>query len=248
MYLHAMPSKQKHRGQHANDSKLFALKKIPILNQAVSDLSYLLSRGYSENGALKLVGDRYRLTQRQRNALLRSSCSDQALANRLAKEIAEEAVKDQPVIIDGYNLLITVESGLAGGIILDCRDNSFRDIASLHGTYRRVEETMPALKIIGKEINELGIKEAKFYLDRPVSNSGRLKRLMLEMAEEEGFNWEVELNNNPDKVIVQHPEIITISADSWVIDHCEKWFNLHRRIIQGFPHANIIPMNGEKDQ
>jgi hypothetical protein len=243
-----MPSKQKHRGQHASDSKLFSEKKIPILNQAVTDLSYLVTRGYADKSALKIVGDRYRLTQRQRNALLRSSCSDQSLAIRLAKEVQADVLKDQTLIIDGYNLLITVESGLAGGIILDCRDSCFRDIASLHGTYRKVEETIPALKMIGHEINQLGVEKARFYLDRPVSNSGRLKKLMLEMAAEEGFNWEVELHNNPDKIIVQFPETITISADSWVIDHCSQWYNLHKQLISGFPDANIIPMKGENDQ
>ena len=34
----------------------------------MSDLSWLLEKGYADRSALKLVGDRYRLRQRQRTA------------------------------------------------------------------------------------------------------------------------------------------------------------------------------------
>ena len=135
-----MPNKQKHRGQQSDDSKLFNEKTIPILNQAVTDLSYLMTRGYSDKGSVKLVGDRYRLTKRQRNALQRASCSNQSMAYRKEHEVSKEDIKGEWLAIDGYNLLITLESALAGGIIIDSRDDSIRDIASLHGTYRKVEE------------------------------------------------------------------------------------------------------------
>jgi hypothetical protein len=39
---------------------------IPILCQAVEELSWLLTRGYPPTSTLKLVGDRYALTERQR--------------------------------------------------------------------------------------------------------------------------------------------------------------------------------------
>ena len=43
------------------------------------------------------------------------------------------------------NVLITLESALGGGVLLRCRDGCLRDMASLHGTYRIVDETDPAL-------------------------------------------------------------------------------------------------------
>jgi len=77
-----MPNKQKHRGHHANDPKFFSDKWIPTLNHAVDDLAFLLTRGYSGQSSLKLVGDRYMLSKRQRKALWRATCSDQSLQHR----------------------------------------------------------------------------------------------------------------------------------------------------------------------
>ena len=119
---------------------------LPRLREAVADFSLLLTKGYAAPSALKLVGDRFSLTQRQRLAVMRSSCSDQQQRSRLARQAPIEAVAGQPIAIDGYNLLITVEAALSGGLIFQGRDGCLRDLASIHGTYRKVEETVPALE------------------------------------------------------------------------------------------------------
>src|SRR5712692_3344159 len=104
-----MPDIRKHRGAHPEDRKLFAEQQIPDLRAAVGELSWLLSRNYSLNGALKLVGDRYTLTDRQRLAVARAACSDQSKARRLHSLVSAEAVADEDLIVDGFNLIITVE-------------------------------------------------------------------------------------------------------------------------------------------
>ena len=240
-----MGHRQRHRGQHSNDAKLFSKKWLPKLNRAVDDLSYLLSRGYSRKSSIQLVGDRFRLTDRQRKALWRASCTDANLLYRQNHEWISENMSGQSVAIDGYNLLITVESGLAGGIVIECRDGCYRDIASVHGTYRKVEETMPALELIGQTLQALQIKEAKWYLDAPVSNSGRLKGIMEELAEVHQFPWTIHLVNNPDKEIVQMQDLITVSSDGWVLSNSMGWFNLHRYIVSRIGEAHIIELTGE---
>lgn len=66
-----MPGKrQGHRGKHPRDEELFARKWIPLLRDAVHDMSFLLTRRYAEAAALKLVGDHYQLTSRHRRAVL----------------------------------------------------------------------------------------------------------------------------------------------------------------------------------
>ena len=73
-----------HRGPHAEDAKDFAPDAIPILRDAVDDLSWLLGRGYAEVAALKIVGDKMQLSKRQRAAVQRSACTDEQLAARFA--------------------------------------------------------------------------------------------------------------------------------------------------------------------
>ena len=72
-----MPDKRTHRGPHPADKKLFAEDAISSLLEAIADFSLLLTKGYAEKSALKLVGDRFSLTERQRLAVMRSACSDE---------------------------------------------------------------------------------------------------------------------------------------------------------------------------
>src|SRR4030043_655473 len=101
-----MPDKRTHRGPHPADAKLFAPATIPDLRSAISDFSLLLTKGYADKSALKLVGDRFSLTERQRTAIMRSACSDRQLVSRRSREVKLADLAGQPVAIDGYNVLI----------------------------------------------------------------------------------------------------------------------------------------------
>jgi hypothetical protein len=241
-----MPSAQRHRGQHSNDAKLFSPQWLPRLNQAVADLSWLLTRGYPDDASLRIVGDRYRLEERQRRAVQRASCPDEALARRAKARCGPGDLRGRRLLIDGYNLLITIESALSGGILLDCRDGAWRDIASVHGTYRSVEETLPALTLIGQSLQGLGPAEVRWLLDSPISNSGRLRSIMRELAQAQGFGWQVELAANPDKALAAEEEAIAISSDSWVLDHAQRWFNLQQHISAGLPQACVLRLQGRE--
>lgn len=239
-----MPNHQKHRGQHTSDKKWFAPKELPKLMAAVRDLSYLQEQDYPEKSALALVGDRYQLSKRQRQAVLRAACGPTAQYKRFRQHFAAELLPHESVAIDTYNLLISVETALSDGIILHCQDGCYRDLASIHGTYRKVEETLPALRLIGKVLNYLKVPAATWYLDQPVSNSGRLKQLILAEAQAEGWQWEAELLYNPDKALVEQRESVVISSDSWVIEHTWAWFNLLDYLIANeLQNANILSLN-----
>lgn len=229
-----------HRGPHPEDAKLFAEENCPRLREAVCDLSWLLTRGYAGESSLKLVGDRYDLARRQRIAVARSSCSDQSLASRARRKTELAELAGQSLEIDGYNVLITIEAALAGGVILRGRDGCYRDLASVHGTFRRVEETFPAIELIGSFLAELRVGSCVWRLDSPVSNSGQLKGYLLEIAEKSGWNWSVALSNNPDQQLIASQAIVA-SADSVVLDRCGRWANLTVPLVcEKIPAARII--------
>src|SRR2546423_11697203 len=116
-----MPDKRQHRGQHPDDARLFAAERVADLRSAVADLSLLLSRGYAQPSALKVVGDRYNLEARQRMAMMRAACTDQALEHRTSTRVSCEALRGKALLIDGYNVLTTVEAALADRILLLAR-------------------------------------------------------------------------------------------------------------------------------
>lgn len=113
-----MPDNRRHRGPHPHDVDLFRPEVQPTLREAVAHLSWLMTRGYAVPSALKLVGDRFSLLERQRRAVVRSACSDQSLAGRTARRIDVSQLRDRELEIDGFNLLTTVEAALAGGVLL----------------------------------------------------------------------------------------------------------------------------------
>src|SRR5690606_18093138 len=106
--------------------------------------------------ATKIVGDRYNLTARQRTAIQRCAAPDQAVAGRAARRLTPAQAAGRPLLLDGYNVLTTVEAALAGGVLLVGRDGCLRDLASVHGTWRCVEETRPALRLAAATLARLG--------------------------------------------------------------------------------------------
>lgn len=239
-----MPDRRTHRGQHPEDARLFGPDAIGRLRSAAADLAWLLSRGYAPASSLKLVGDRYQLEARQRTAVARCTCSDEDLARRRAHETAADALEGRPLWLDGYNVLTTIEAALAGGIVLAGRDGTYRDMASMHGSFRKVAETRPAVELIGQATARLGVCGCRWLLDRPVSNSGRLKGLIEELAHAGGWAWQVELVADPDALLSETDQIVT-TADSAILDRAAAWFNLARATIDLYlPDAAVLDFVG----
>jgi hypothetical protein len=237
-----MPDKRSHRGPHPADETLFGAKAIGNLRFALADYSLLLTKGYAVKSALKLVGDRFALTQRQRLAVMRSACSDPQRAARSECRIESQNLAGQSIAVDGYNVLITIEAAMSGGMIFRGRDGCYRDLASVHGTYRRVTETVPALQLIGEFLRETGAGAARWLLDSPVSNSGRLKTLIRELAEKNAWNWQVDLLLSPDAEL-KKTDLLVATSDSVVLDGCKRWVNLAMEIIEKkLPCARVIDL------
>ena len=128
-------------------------------------------------------------------------------------------------------MLTTIEAALSGGVLLLARDGALRDMASMHGSYRKVDETLPALELIGQTLAGFGVSEALWLLDRPVSNSGRLKKIIEDLAGQRGWTWQVELVHDPDADLIQSDAIVA-TADSGILDLCGTWFNLARETVE----------------
>ncbi len=225
-----MPDQRQHRGPHPEDQQLFSTDHWPRLRKATRDLSWLLTRGYASTSALKIVGDRYSLDARQRLAVARCACSDDAKHQRQCKLVTASKLRGKALWIDGYNILISIEAALSGGVILHARDGCYRDMASMHGSYRKVEESAPAIRLLGAVLTELDVESCRWYLDQPVSNSGRLKQMLRELAEEHDWRWEIELVPDPDFVLSQTEKTVA-SSDSQILDKANRWFDLAKYTI-----------------
>ncbi|AOR23674.1 DUF434 domain-containing protein [Clostridium taeniosporum] len=216
------------RGYVPTDEKEFNEKSILKLQKAGQDLYYLLNRGYNIKSSSVFVGNHYLLSERQRLALARAISPKDSISDRKAKEIKGD-LNDTIVNIDGFNTIITLEVALSNSPLLKCMDETIRDLAGLRGTYRIIDKTEIAITLIGKMLEKNKVRKAIFYLDSPVSNSGRLKEKILELLNRFNFDLQVENINNVDATLEKLDNVIT--SDAIIIDKCKSWINLNKKII-----------------
>lgn len=242
-----MTSKTTKRGYDPDDEKIFSEQGIEKLKEAQIDVQWLLDRGYKIKSIIEFVGGHYQLFARARNALQRTTASQTDYEKRRSSILDSENLKDDCIFIDGFNLIITLEVALSGSVVLLGRDNVLRDLAGLRGTYKIIDKTDMALDLIYKTLNEYSVPMVKFYLDSPVSNSGRLKVKILEYADVWGIPTEVELINNVDSVLSKLERIVT--GDSILLDECKSWFNLSKIIVDNYINdAWIIDLSNSDER
>jgi hypothetical protein len=216
------------------------------LRRAAQEVAWLLDRGYPRESAVRFVGDRHQLTARQRLALMRGVCSEADRRRRASREEGIDDVRDHRLLVDGLNVLITLEVALAGGPLLACADGAVRDLAGLRGSYRPVPQTGEALECIGAALSKLQTAGALVYLDAPVSSSGELRSLFLEHASRWDRPVRVDLVKDPDACLAGERHVVT--ADAAVIDRSASWFNLGAVLVRGIQGAWIVTLGAEVDE
>ncbi|NRZ57417.1 hypothetical protein DZE42_000556 [Clostridium beijerinckii] len=209
--------------------KNLAVNRFKKLYKAGHDLYYLLNQGYSIKGASVFVGNHYLLSERQRLALVRAISSAKNIKVRRDKEVKSN-LEGSIVNIDGFNTIINLEVALSESVLLKCMDGTIRDLAGLRGTYRLIDKTQIAIMLIGEMLEKNKVGKAIFYLDAPVSNSGKLKERILELLNEFSFEVRVENINNVDANLEISDNVIT--SDAIILDKCKSWINLNKKIIE----------------
>ncbi|MCI1882311.1 MAG: DUF434 domain-containing protein [Sporolactobacillus sp.] len=225
------------RGFVPTDCRQFNRTNTDRLRRAQQDLIYLLNRGYPLPQCLTFIGNRFQLSARQRTALMRSSCSSANLANRTEKLRATPA---GTLWIDGFNQIITLEAALSDSTLLYGMDGTVRDLCGLRGTYELIDKTDRAICLLLRQLRERGVDQAIFVLDRQVSNSGRLKQRILNLAAESNFSAEAVLSDHADSLLIDRPVVAT--SDSGILDRCNCWMNLLAPLIRQYLPA-VQPIN-----
>jgi hypothetical protein len=209
-----------------------------MLRIAVEDLGWLLRRGYSPKAAAELVGNRYQLSARERLAMSHASWN----RDERDGEVSADELRGAKVCIDGFNLLITLETALAGGVLIRGVDGRIRDLANVHGGYSLRNETETAIAITMEELLDIGISESIWYFDRPVSNSGRVAGLVRQIASQKGLVVRVETIDGVDGRLKECNGIV-VTADSAILDSGVQWFDLADRVVEKrIPDAWVVDM------
>ena len=227
------------RGYVPEDERDFSDKALPLLRKALSDIAELLDRGYPVKPASTFVGNHYQLTERQRLALARAASPKDKIALRRSKQLN---TAPETVNLDGLNIIITLETALSGTTLYRCMDGTIRDLAAMRGAYRIIGHTHTAVSLVLSYLEEKGAGNAVFYLDAPVSNTGRLRSLILEAAESSAVKVSCELVPNADTVLKDKNGVIT--ADAIILDECHGWLSAAADIIgEKLPQTRVIDLS-----
>ena len=217
------------RGYLPTDEESFSPEAVEKMRTASRHICYLINEGYDLQMASTFVGNHFALSERQRLAVVRSIATDEQLQLRKVKEITN--IDGGEVWIDGFNVIITLEVMLSKSILFEGMDGTIRDLASLRGTYRIIDETSAAIKLLFDTLSAMNVARVNILLDEPVSNSGRLKVLIAEIAENYNFALDIKLLKAVDSALWSKSNVIT--SDSIILDHCISWVNLMRQCTNG---------------
>lgn len=239
-----MPDKV-NRGFVPQDKIEFSSAAQEILRRAQMEIRYLLDRGYEIEKIISFVGNHYQFSARQRMALTRATCSHKAGEER-NRRLFSHPLDGQTVYIDGFNAVITLETALSEDTtLLLCMDGTIRDLCGLHGTYRIIDKTLPALKLLCGKLEEEGAGRAVFYLDSPVSNSGRLAQEIRALNGEYPFEIETDLVANADAMLWGKP--LCVTSDAIILDRCISFINPVRDIIETkMPGRALVCLDAEE--
>lgn len=215
------------RGADADDASHFSTASRPALRAAVEEVSWLLSRGYPREAAVRAAGDHHQLHARARLAVSRMSVDDAGCVSRAKTRRGLASLGGERVDVDLFNTLVSLEVLRGGAPSFVGRDGALRDLCGLRGSYRTVDDSAAAIDWLVRCLLEARAAAITLWIDAPVSNSGRVRALCeaaCEGARAQGCGARVEMVRDADTALVGAGCVA--SADGLVIDRASSWVNL----------------------
>jgi len=204
------------------------------IENAALDIRYLLDRGYPQKGTVGFVCNHYRLNEEARHLLSRAVIARSVSEKRRLKFLPCDKIHGNNIIIDGYNIIIGMESILEKKAIL-CDDGVVRDIKGISRNFRISENTHKAIELILSFLKDKSPSQVHFLLDSQISKSGMLSKLLREKINYYGLIGDAKTSRHVDHDLKNSQDIVATS-DGVIIDSAEKVMNFLYCIISKYPH------------
>ncbi len=201
---------------------------------AAPDIRYLLERGYSQKAVVAFVCNHYRLGEESRRLLSRTILAKAVSEKRRTKFLPCEEINGNNIIIDGYNIIIGMESILLKKAYL-CDDGVIRDIRGVFRNFKVTKNTEHAIELIFQFLKENNPNEICFLLDSQISKSGVLARNLREKMGHYGFKGDAKTSKHVDYDLKNSRDLVATS-DGVIIDEAEKVVNFLSCVVAKYPH------------
>ncbi|KAF5420063.1 MAG: hypothetical protein C5S44_09440 [Candidatus Methanocomedens sp.] len=211
---------------------------MPEPGKAVTDIKYLLDRGYPRKGAITFVCNHYRLDIKWRYVFTRVVFGRDTIQNRREKTVKCEDLDGEVVLVDGYNVLIGVESALKGEPVYLCDDGFLRDIRGVFRNYRCSGLTERAMNEILVVLTDFAPFRVEFLFDSQISKSGEMARWVETKLKDVGLSGIARTSRHVDHDLKQSNGIIA-TADGSIIDEVPKAVNIQACVLE---QLNLSPV------
>lgn len=196
---------------------------------AAADYRWLLDRGYPDQGALKLVGDRYRLSRTGRAMLYRGVFSTTDSTRRAAKLVPFDTLEAgtleaDTLTIDGHNVLFTIWNALAGRPVVEATDWLVRDIGGTRSRLPHDERFDRVAGMLCRALASAGVPDITVLLDDPLPWSREqcttLERIWAESAPAGGGRLVARTERSVDAAVAATASGLIATSDTAVVDRC----------------------------
>jgi hypothetical protein len=214
-----------------NRSQTLPFKRKWLLFQAAADFFFLLNKSYPRTAALELAGNRYGLNAPERMLLSRGLFSQrEALARRRKRETGH-GWQSQPLVVDGHNVQITIESFIEGRPLLKANDGALRDLAGQSYRFRPTESGKMARDMLFRFFERFAPREVLFLFDEPMSRSGELAATYRHRLIRAGISGDARVAPVPEREF-PYDRCVAASSDRAVLDSSSRWMDLACRVIE----------------
>jgi hypothetical protein len=194
------------------------------VREAIRDYRYLLDRGYPQKASLDFVSSRYGLERDERALLLRCvHRSSDAIAVR-SKTV--RVVAGESLVIDGYNVVLTVASAIEGRQLFLCDDGFVRDLRSSYIKDFNSSSIVLSLELVAKSLRDLKPAEVLIVLDKNVSWSSKHAEFIRER-----YGLETILVARADVEVIGSGRVVC-SSDFVILTRATKVFDLAQYVIR----------------
>jgi hypothetical protein len=203
------------------------------VRQAAEEYLWILSKGYPQNSALKLVGDKFMLARTMRQVLYRGVIPIERAQTRLEK--IGVIGKNDLVLIDTYNVLFTVNNYLLGRPLFISNDGMLRDAGEMRGRIIDKPQFSRSVSMMLEVLQMWPGATYIHYLDEPVSHSGRLSIELCKDMAQMGIEGDAFTVKSPDQVLKQEKSDAICTSDGGIIDQYQgRVIDLPRFLLQHY--------------
>jgi len=221
--------------------------------ESVNDLKWFLDHRYPKKGSIELVGNRHRLNSEERKILYRGVFDSKSIAERSKKKIDIKDINIDYLIIDGYNVIITIESYICGKVVFRALDGYVRDISGIYGNYTFSDLTRRCIHLIISFIKSIEENQSSkiygtIYLDSPVSKSGELASYLRNKLSNEELLLKAEVVKSSDfkiknRSVANNSSCGCVStSDTVIIDRSERIIDIPDYIITNVFKKDVLDL------